>query len=304
MALLAVDIGGSGSRAVLSGDPDQYASGPPLKLSSGRADVGQAIHGLAASLPPAPLDVVAVGMASLVTFGDPFQLAGEFRAQWPARRLVLASDAVTALLAVWGRAGGAVVAAGTGVVGLGTDFASTWVRVDGWGPQLGDDGGGAWIGRRGLRAALRAFDGRPGGSPALLSEVERRYGDPARLPALVNSAPAAFLADFAPVVLAVVGDGDPVAADIVREAGRQLARTGVAALRGGVPQRLALVGGLARQPLAAAFLDELRRLGTAAEISVGRGVPLDGARLLAELAADDPSFPTPHPPYLHVFDHA
>ena len=33
-------------------------------------------------------------------------------------------------------------------------------QLDGWGPWLGDDGGGAWIGREALRGVLRAREGR------------------------------------------------------------------------------------------------------------------------------------------------
>ena len=55
------------------------------------------------------------------------------------------------------------VAAGTGLIAIGTDL-TRWRRADGWGHLLGDCGSGAWIGRAGLEAALRAYDGRPGGS--------------------------------------------------------------------------------------------------------------------------------------------
>jgi N-acetylglucosamine kinase-like BadF-type ATPase len=52
-----------------------------------------------------------------------------------------------------------VIVAGTGAIALAASDAG-WARADGWGPMLGDDGGGYWIGRRALALALREHDGR------------------------------------------------------------------------------------------------------------------------------------------------
>ncbi|MFD5651250.1 hypothetical protein [Streptomyces sp. NPDC127039] len=57
--------------------------------------------------------------------------------------------------------------------------------VDGWGPLLGDDGGGARIGTAGLRAALRAHDGR-GPDTVLLDAAAGLFGDLERLPTTVG----------------------------------------------------------------------------------------------------------------------
>jgi N-acetylglucosamine kinase-like BadF-type ATPase len=78
---------------------------------------------------------------------------------------------VTAYAGALGQSPGGVVAAGTGLIALGTDL-DTRRRADGWGHLLGDCGGGAWIGRAGLEAALRAHDGRAGGSRPLLERME------------------------------------------------------------------------------------------------------------------------------------
>lgn len=91
------------------------------------------------------------------------------------RRLALAADAVTAYAGAVGQLPGAVVAGGTGMIALGTDLTS-WRRADGWGHLLGDSGGGAWIGRAGLDAAMRAHDGRRGGSAPLLARLEAVFG--------------------------------------------------------------------------------------------------------------------------------
>ncbi|MYS50866.1 ATPase, partial [Streptomyces sp. SID6013] len=77
------------------------------------------------------------------------------------------SDAVTAHAGALGGRAGVVLAIGTGSVAVGIGADGTYARVDGWGPLLGDDGSGARIGTAGLRAALRAHDGR-GPATALL----------------------------------------------------------------------------------------------------------------------------------------
>ncbi len=160
---------------------------------------------------------------------------------------------------------GTVLIVGTGVVALAIDADGALRTADGWGPWLGDEGGGAWIGAAGLRAALRAHDGR-GPSTTLLDTARARFGAPQTWPAQFNDAAA--LASFAPDVLAA--QDDAVALAIVDAAADALAATARAVGNGPV----AIVGGLA-----AAF----ERLGLPAA-----GDALDGALRLAAI----------HEPYL------
>src|SRR5690606_323040 len=139
-----------------------------------------------------------------------------------------------------------VVAAGTGAVAVGTDLRGTWRKADGWGHLLGDDGGGAWIGRAGLAAALRHHDGRPGGSAALLAALGRRYGGPAGLVDRIYTRPdrATLLARFVPDVAAAAAGGDPVAGGILDRAGELLAQTALAALPPAAPRVVSYAGNL------------------------------------------------------------
>jgi N-acetylglucosamine kinase-like BadF-type ATPase len=302
MAVIAIDIGGSGSRILATDGYRAKARGPAL-AAGGHAAV---IAALAGAISPAPpVDCVAISAASLISRGDPDALVSAVREHWDARVVVLVSDAAAAVVGAWGESGGAVVAAGTGAVGLGTDLERTWVRSDGWGHELGDEGGAAWIGTRGLRAALRALDGRPGGSPALLEAVRESHGDPASLPALLRAAgnPATMLASFAPAVTRTAHAGDSVAAEIVAEAASLLAATGLSVLTPGVPERLALVGGLSKHPvIAEGFLSAVHARRPALEVVADAGSPLDGALQLARMAAER-TLPA-HPPYLVVHSHS
>lgn len=306
MTLIAIDIGGSGSRILAAEGSDLAASGPPLTISDGRADHPAVVVELAKALGPVrgSVSVVAVGAAGLLAHGDAVEISAAVASVWPDAAAVVASDAVTATAGAWGESGGAVVAAGTGVVAFATDFADLWLRSDGWGYLFGDSGGAAWIGARGLDAALRELDGRPGGSASLLAATRERYGDPLHLPEVVRAAanPATTLAAFAPAVTAAATLGDTVAQAIVSGAVRELADTGLSVVRDGIPSRLALVGGLTAEPaIANGFAARVRELRPEVEVGIGAGSPLDGALALARRALDQRL--TSHLPYLTVFPH-
>lgn len=88
--------------------------------------------------------------------------------QETAATVAVASDVVTAHAGALGGGSGVLLVAGTGAVALGIRAHDDHL-VDGWGPDLGDLGGGSWIGREGIRAVLRARDGL--GGPTLLTEA-------------------------------------------------------------------------------------------------------------------------------------
>jgi N-acetylglucosamine kinase-like BadF-type ATPase len=306
--ILAIDIGGSGSQAVLTGAaaPPLTIEAPPRTVGPDGIEIGAALDAVAATLAQSTLaepDVVSAGVTGLMTLSPGAAILAQLRDRWPAAAVVLASDAVTALAAALGPAGGAVVAAGTGTVGFGTDFHEIWRRVDGWGNLLGDDGGGAWIGGQGLRAALRAHDGRPGGSSALLTAARSHLGEPEGWPRIVYTSvnPAMVLAGFATKVAASARAGDTVAARIWVGAGEALAETAAAALVPSLPPRVAVVGGIARAAdlIQAPFERALRRLRPEATVTFGGAEPLDGAVVLARMLLA-PSGLTAHPPFTYI----
>ncbi|MEV7236394.1 BadF/BadG/BcrA/BcrD ATPase family protein [Streptomyces sp. NPDC051020] len=237
------------------------------------------------------VDTIAVGATGFALLGGdlrkrlPHALADRFR----ARRVVLASDAVTAYAATIGTEPGAVIAAGTGAVALGLGPERGWRRADGWGHLLGDDGGGAWIGREGLAAALRAYDGRPDGSPQLLDALVRQFGPPAQLPGLIQPSPqrAGLLAGFAPAVAACTRDGDARANYILVRAGAALAETVHAVAPDDANAPIGRTGKLFRigDALLAAFETRLRELRPRVRLVASHGEPLDGALGLAASAA-------------------
>jgi N-acetylglucosamine kinase-like BadF-type ATPase len=157
---------------------------------------------------------------------------------------------------------------------------------------LGDDGSGYAIGRAVLRAAMRAFDGR-GPATALVTAVGERFAltSLAGLKIVVRGLPIDQIAAVAPLALAAATDGDAVAAEIVRDAGVQLAHSVAAVARalGWEATRFPFVtaGGLFESgPLIhAPVMDALGRLGTPADWRPARFAPDAGAALLAARAA-------------------
>lgn len=235
------------------------------------------------------LQGLAIGMTGLPGLvQDPAEIAHRLRADLEVEVIAVAGDALTTHLGALGGQPGAVVAAGTGVISLGTDLDQIWHQVDGWGLFVGDDGSGAWVGQQGLRAAMRSFDGRPAGSPGLQERMLSQFGEPYALIERIHGSdsPAGEMAAFAPAVADVARSGDAVARSIWHEAGGRLAEAVVAAATD-LPQRITwggglfAVGDLLHDPFRAQVL---RRL-PGADLLEPRGNALDGAVLLAHRAA-------------------
>lgn len=302
--VVGIDVGGTGSRLALRapGEPRREAAGERVGVSGAGSSVGDVLVGLvraaAARWPDdvarvAGVGVGATGIASLVE--RPGELVGALRAElarWPGVRdappLVVGADAVTAHLGALGGAGGAVVALGTGAIAVGSDGRGTWRRVDGWGHLLGDRGGGAWLGRRALEAALRTHDGVDDAGAALLAAARGRFGDPTTWPAQIypRADRAGVLAGFAADVASVAASGDPTARGLLAEAGTEAARSALAALGDDLPPLVAPTGGLFRAGGALVEAFEAH-LATRPDVVVApaQGDPLDGALLLAERAS-------------------
>ncbi|MBO8191866.1 ATPase [Streptomyces oryzae] len=261
----------------------------------------------------ARIAAACVGAAGMATLGGQLraELPGALAGAFGVRRLALAADAVTAYAGALGERPGAVVAAGTGMIAMGTDLHS-WQRADGWGHLLGDCGSGAWIGRAGLEAALRAFDGRTGGSAALRARAEAVFGQPlSALPGQLypRTDRAAVLASFAPEVARCARE-DPVAARIVREAAREIAASAVAVCPGGGAGSasgdgstgsaegevlVGCAGGLFKlgEALLGPLRAELAERLPAARVVEAPGGPLEGALLIAaQLAGDRLALPS------------
>ena len=233
--ILAVDLGKTSCRATAHGRRAESAGAPGLAAPGGLRAAEAAILAVAREL--GPVDEVIVGAAGARAAPDAARALGvALLASLRVERVAVTSDGVIAHAGALDGKPGVVLIAGTGVVALSIGADGALRAADGWGPWLGDEGGGAWIGAAGLRAALRAHDGR-GPSTTLLDAARARFGAPETWPAQLTGAAA--LATFAPDVLAA--EGDAAARAIVRAAAGALAATARAVGDGPV----VMVGGLA-----------------------------------------------------------
>jgi N-acetylmuramic acid 6-phosphate etherase len=268
--ILAVDLGKTSCRAAAGGRRAEGAGAPGLAAPGGVRAAEAAILALARELGPVDqVSEVIVGAAGALAAPDAARALGEaLLASLRAERVAVTSDAVIAHAGALDGEPGVVLIAGTGVVALAIGADGALRTVDGWGPWLGDEGGGAWIGAAGLRAALRAHDGR-GPSTTLLDAARARFGAPETWPAQLTDAAA--LASFAPDVLAA--EGDAAALAIVRAAAEALAATARAAGDGPV----AMVGGLV------AVLEGVDVLREQLDLVPAAGDALDGALRLGAI---------------------
>ena len=199
-----------------------------------------------------PLSKLAAGMG--VAGFNVAQWAEDFREKAPAfGALQLATDATTTLLGAHQGQAGAVIAVGTGTIGVALYADGSERVVDGWGFPSGDDASGAWMGLRAINHVQHVVDGRaPHGALSAATvafcETDGATNTPGRaerdivLDWLSQADQAAF-ARLARLVIAHAGD-DPAAGNILTQAAAELELM-ADTLDPGKQLPLALCGGLA-----------------------------------------------------------
>ena len=140
-----------------------------------------------------------------------------------AEDVAVRADAAVAMDDAFGEGPGILLIAGTGSVAFARGPTGTEARAGGWGPVCGDEGSGAWIGRRALSVVTAASDGREPETAltgALLTVAEVNDVD-GLVPWAARATPGQ-LATLAPVVVAVADAGDRRANAILALAAEEL----------------------------------------------------------------------------------
>ena len=165
--LIGVDGGGSGTRARLA-RPDGSA------IAEGASGPSALAHGVSRSwdaIEAAIDDAFAAARLARPANGTLHVccgLAGAHNREWAAQflaadpgfaALLVQTDARTTLLGAHEGRPGAVVAVGTGSVGIAMMADGGFREVGGYGLPAGDEGSGAWIGVRAVNLAQRTLDG-------------------------------------------------------------------------------------------------------------------------------------------------
>lgn len=299
--LLGIDCGGSHT-AVVVGDRQgrviSRAEGPGSAMRPGGADRSAAViqdvarRAAAQAKLSLPANVALVGAAGAGRAPEQQALAEAITAAGVAERVDVRSDIEIALAAAFGDTPGVLINAGTGSIAYARAQDGTLHRSGGYGWQLGDEGGGYWLGRRALAAAARSHDGLEESSTLLerllVALGLQTFDDLIRWTATATPAQVAALA---PHVLNAALEGETVAQRIVADAAVELSHLVKVLTRhfsGKEPIKMATTGGLLRpgSPLLAAL-----RLSLAEELPRARlsesgssvDAPVGALRLAAQL---------------------
>ena len=236
---------------------------------------------------------LVIGMTTLPADADDrAAIATGIRSRVDATDVWITGDEVAAHAGAFGGDAGVMLVVGTGVACIAADPATgTMATIDGTGFLIGDEGGGFWLGRHAVRAALAVADGR-GPATALGDLVAARFGPLDGLAARVHAGPDPIdrIAHAALDVVTAASAGDAVASELLDTAAERLSQTiAAAAPRLDVRAPIALDGRLlsADSRLTARLVDRLRKeLGPDRPIDHRPGSGLLGATGLATSRID------------------
>jgi N-acetylglucosamine kinase-like BadF-type ATPase len=239
--VLGIDAGGSKTVCLLADAggrvlSEARAAGANLS-TAGELAVEKTLHQVmeeAIGDRPITPAVIGLGMAGVDRPSDDRIVRAIMRRIGFKARIVVANDALVALVAGAGDGPGVVMIAGTGSIVYGRNAANRAARAGGWGHVLADEGSGYWIGRRALAAVMRQGDGR--GPATALTRAVLDYFHIARPTDLVRvvysrDLPLATVAAVAPLVEAAREGGDPLAAEILARAADELILSAQAVIR-------------------------------------------------------------------------
>jgi glucosamine kinase len=302
---LGLDGGGTNSRAALADTQGRiigqgHAAAANLVrvgLDNAVAHIQQAV---AAACAEAGIEVAQITAAcfGLAGVGNPKHHAAmlaALRQTFPQLNLLLETDARIALAGATDLQPGVVIIAGTGSIACGVNANGEFARAGGWGPAMGDEGSGYYIGRRALAAVVMAYDER-GAETSLTGPVCQHFhvATPPELPPVIYNEPIKVMheiAQLSKLVVAHAETGDRVALSILIDAALELARAINAVVRRLNMQeqrfRVAYVGGVfaAGELILEPLRYLVRQVAPQAEIAPPLFAPMVGAVKLARRLA-------------------
>ena len=228
---LAIDAGGTKTRCLLADETQVLARASTGSVKLMRVSEEEATGRLRAML----TEVAAVaGVPLSGVTRTCIGLAGstiDAVREWAEREigsvaagdLVLCGDEEIALEGAFEGGPGILIIAGTGSNVMGRAADGTRYRAGGWGPALGDEGSGYWIGSEALRAGFWAKD--RGVATTLLEEIGEFWGTKSlgEIVEKANERPGPDFAALAPVVTKCAESGDDLAVAVLERAGDELA---------------------------------------------------------------------------------
>lgn len=252
---LGVDMGGTASRwAVVDGTGTVAGRGVADGASGNIFDAGAmaafagALEAIRTALPG------PVAGAHLGITGAGFRKHPQVEAQvsailgLPEGRFTYSNDVVLAWHAAFEGRRGHLVSAGTGSIGISVDARGQSLLVGGRGYLVDDGGSGTWIALRALDRLYRLIDthGEPKGAEVLAGALFGAMGGSDRdaLRISIYGKPRGEIGQLALPVAKAANEGDPLAIEIIGQAGRELVRLARALLDRGGPAPVAFAGGI------------------------------------------------------------
>lgn len=232
--LIGVDGGGSKTRVVIgdeAGNELARAEGGRSAVRPGRAEesakiIAEVVREALSQAVMADVvqpKVLYCGIAGVGREVEQRSLQSALEAEEIAEEVVVEPDGMIALYDAFSDGAGILVVAGTGSIAYGRGPNGKVLRCGGWGPNIGDEGSGMWIGHRALAIVGAATDGRER-ETALVGAIltATQTSDPLELIPWAAAAEVKEISQLAGVVLATAVAGDARANSLVTLAAEEL----------------------------------------------------------------------------------
>ncbi|QQS46410.1 MAG: hypothetical protein IPM66_21290 [Acidobacteriota bacterium] len=241
---LGIDGGGTNCRAVIIDQDDRIrgegraeaANFLRVGLENAIRHVREAVDQACreACIEPSEISAACVGLAGVSHPEHHARMLSALENALPIRHITLETDARVALAGATGNQPGVVIIAGTGSIACGINARGRFARAGGWGPAMGDEGSGSYIGRRALEAVVMAWDYR-GEPTSMMDPVLRHFGvtNPTELPPVIYDSPgevSSKISQLSRIVVKEAAAGDAIAREILKDAAGELARAAVAVI--------------------------------------------------------------------------